>query len=379
MKNMLTFTCCIAVLATAGAKTVGTTAAAAIRDSATKSCNNAVDYLLSRQGDDGAWASHPAITALAVMGIHQADGEPNDKIGQAVTAGLDYILRFVQPDGSIWTNTAKEYPNYTTAISLLVLNTVNRPPDLDVIKSARRYLMNSQFMDKNRIDHGGIGYGKTGRADMSNGSWAAEALYYTDHLDREPHSADPQAAKSIRKVWERMAVFLSNCQNLPETNKQNWVCTLPNERGGAVYRPHESKAGEVTEADGRVSLLSSGSMTYAMIKSMIYARLDRDDVRVKGAIDYARRHYTFEENPGMGLQGYYYYLYMMAKALDVHGGDVIVDSNGTKHNWRDDILNAFISRQRPDGSWINSDGRYMESVPELVTSYNLIAMKVAMK
>ena len=56
-------------------------------------------------------------------------------------------------------------------------------------------------------------------------------------------------------------------------------------------------------------------MTYAGLKSMIYAGLTADDPRVKAAYDYITKHYTLDENPGLGQQGLYYYYQTFAKAL----------------------------------------------------------------
>ena len=40
-------------------------------------------------------------------------------------------------------------------------------------------------------------------------------------------------------------------------------------------------------------------MTYAGLKSMIYAGLSRDDPRVKAVLSYIIQHYTVDENPGL--------------------------------------------------------------------------------
>ncbi len=335
-------------------------------------------FLQSKQLDDGSWISHPAVTGLCVIAIHDTDSQNAARVKQAVNNGLDYILQSVQPDGSIWTENAHAYPNYTTAISLVALSTVNRPGDLDAIRSARRYLMDSQFQDRNSIDYGGIGYSKTGRADLTNLTWTAEALYHTDYLDQETQGDSAVAAQQVRDLWEKVQVFITNCQNLPEMNKQDWVSKRDDDYGGFVYRPTESKSGSLTDASGKVSLLSSGSVTYAGLMSMIYAKMDKDDYRVKGAMSYIRNHYTLEENPGMGVQGLYYYLNIMTKAFNAYSEDVIVDAGGTPHKWRSEVTEKFLSMQQPDGHWINENGRYMESVPELVTAHSVTAMKIAL-
>jgi squalene-hopene/tetraprenyl-beta-curcumene cyclase len=119
-------------------------------------------------------------------------------------------------------------------------------------------------------------------------------------------------------------------------------------------------------------------MTYAGIKSMIYAGLKKDDPRVKAATDWVRKHYTVGENPGMPadrrLQGLFYYYHTMAKCLDSLGWDHVEDMNGTKHDWRKDITEALAKRQRPDGSWVNDADRWFEGDPNLVGGYALMTL-----
>ena len=349
-----------------------------IHEKGKKSLVEGTTFILSKQSSEGAWAGHPAITALCVLSIYGVPVDDKKKLEEAINEGLDYVLKFVQPDGSIWSKNAKEYPNYTTSIALLALSSINRPQDLNIIKNARNYLKNSQFNDKKSIDYGGIGYAKTGRADMSNINFAVEALYFTDYLDRELHNNDPEITKKNEQLWQKVQIFLTNCQNLPETNKQTWVSNRDDDYGGFVYRPTESKAGSITDPSGKLSLLSSGSMTYAGLKSMIYAKMDKNDYRVKAAIDYAARHYTLDENPGMGLQGLYYYLHVMSKALHACGDDTFVDAAGSSHKWREELIQKLSTMQKADGSWVNENGRYMESLPELATCHSLNALRMAL-
>ena len=69
-------------------------------------------------------------------------------------------------------------------------------------------------------------------------------------------------------------------------------------------------------------------MTYAGLKSMIYAGLDRDDPRVKAALTYITQHYTLDENPGLGQQGLYYYYHTFAKTMAVLGEPTLIDAAG---------------------------------------------------
>ena len=112
-------------------------------------------------------------------------------------------------------------------------------------------------------------------------------------------------------------------------------------------------------------------MTYAGLKSMIYAGLGRDDPRVKAALAYIKRHYTLDENPGLGQQGLYYFYHTFAKTMFVLGEPTLTDANGVSHDWRAELVAALAKRQQRDGGWVNPADRFMEGDPNLVTAYAL--------
>lgn len=115
-------------------------------------------------------------------------------------------------------------------------------------------------------------------------------------------------------------------------------------------------------------------MTYAGLKSMIHAGVGPDDPRVKAAYEWIRKYYDIKSNPFMGNAGLYYYYHTFAKALDAMRLDLIEDASGVKHYWRRELAAELLGRQRPDGSWINQNNRWMEGDPNLVTSYALLTL-----
>ena len=63
-------------------------------------------------------------------------------------------------------------------------------------------------------------------------------------------------------------------------------------------------------------LRSYGSMTYAGLKSMIFAGLKPDDPRVKAAVEWIKKNYDIDANPGMGQAGLFYGYHTLAKGLE---------------------------------------------------------------
>ena len=155
--------------------------------------------------------------------------------------------------------------------------------------------------------------------------------------------------------------FVSHCQNLKAKNDQPWVSEDPKNKGGFVYEPGVSKAGEEDLGDGKKALRSTGSISYAGLLSLIYAKLGPDDVRVKAVLEWLRNNFSPDENPGLGQQGLHYYYHSMAKALTVLNIAELKTRDGRSIDWRTEIGNELLRDQKPDGSWVNETGRWRES------------------
>jgi len=57
----------------------------------------------------------------------------------------------------------------------------------------------------------------------------------------------------------------------------------------------------------------------------------------------------------------------------------LTDADGKKHNWRQELIVELLKRQRPDGSWVNKNSRWLEGDPGLVTGYVLLTLSYAKK
>lgn len=382
MKTLATTLLTLA-LATASAFPQAATQAArheSIRQELRLSAERGLNFLRGAQNKEtGAWgeASEPVgITALAICSFML---DPNRKQGDPVPAEVEkataYLLKNVHPDGAIYT---KARANYNTALSILALLMNGKPEHEQVIINARRFLITHQFDldEKGKQDNpldGGIGYGddRGNHADISNTHFCLEALYYSQSILADKGDA----AKNEPQLNFGAAIdFIQRCQNRPESNKAAWVSKDPDDAGGFIYNPVETRGPEVKNADGSVALRSYGSISYAGMLSFIYAGLDKDDPRVKAVIEWLQNHYNVDENPGMGAKGLYYYYHTMSKALSLAKIDFITTKDGRTIDWRAGVTGKLLGLQKGDGSWTNAEGRWMESDPLLVTSYILMAL-----
>lgn len=326
---------------------------------------NGVNFLKTAQREDGSWTSSeaPGVTGLVAYGL-LAGGCPADD--PVVTKAVKHLLTFTQPDGGIYFPKT-HHANYETAIVMMVLHAAHQNGQYkDLLAKAEQRVRDLQWdetekTDKSDLKFGGSGYGRTGdRPDLSNTVFFLEAL-------------QASGAKSDDPAVQNALVFLSRCQNLETEFNPSPFAVKVND-GGFYYTP---AAGGTSQAgntpDG--GLRSYGSMTYAGLKSMVYAGLKPDDPRVKAATDWIRKFYSIEENPGMGQQGVYYYYQMFAKALSTMELEQIEDAAGQKHDWRAELAQQLFSRQQTNGSWVNENSRWMEGDPNLATAYALIALK----
>jgi len=341
------------------AQTVGPKA-----DELAKSRQKAVNFLKTSQAEDGHWTSPeaPGISGLITYSLLENGVAVTDP---AVEKALKHLANFVQPDGGIYFPKS-HHSNYETAICLLAFNAANKSGKYtETIKKADAFLRKLQWDDSETTDksdpkYGGAGYGRTGdRPDLSN------TVFFLDALKAA-------GAKSDDPAVQKALVFLSRCQNLETEHNTTPHASKVND-GGFYYTPAaggNSQAGNT--ANG--GLRSYGSMTYAGLKSMIYAGLTPEDQRVKAAIDWITKFYSVSENPGLGQQGVYYYHQMFAKALTTMDLDLVKDADGKAHDWRKELAEHLFSQQQENGAWLNKNDRWYEGNPDLATAYVLIAL-----
>ena len=349
-----------------------------LRHEVQRAIDRGIAWLLTNQNSNGWWTTpdHPAVTALPLVALN---GEPSGKFLKnptpAIQRGYAFLLASAKPDGGIY---ATNMANYNTSLSLLALASAGRPEYDAAARKARAFIVGTQvdFGEKGVLDtpfDGGVGYGnKYSHSDLNNTLVALEALYHSKRL-----VADTKLAGAKDLDWQAAINFIQNCQNLPAFNKEPWVSGDVTNKGGFIYYPGHSMAGGVTNsATGRVALRSYGSASYAGLLSYIYADIKRDDARVAAVLDWLRANYTLVENPGMGPQGYYYYVHLMTKGLTAAGVDELSTKDGTRVNWRRDVALRLMNLQKPDGSWMNDNARWWEKETPLTTSYSLIALEL---
>lgn len=375
-----------------------------VRELGEKVAQRAIAFLKSKQDEkSGGWSippkgpSFPAITGLVVNGMLLQPGVKTDD--PAVSKGLDFILSKQQQDGGIYDQILA---SYNTAICLSALAKADNPKAKAAIPAAQEFLRKLQYgegavafeshresaeaVDKSHPFYGGVGYGRGERPDLSNLNWVLQGLH-------------DSGVPGDDAAFQRALVFLQRTQMIEEfkgvkINDMDYA--KGSSQGGFIYSTAENKASagkgeskapviEETLDDGtKVSRLRAyGSMTYAGFKSYLYADLTHDDPRVLAALGWMKENYTLRENPGVGQEGYYYYLVTFSRALQAFGEPVLEVQEETgrmkRVDWREDLIKALAEMQQSDGSFKSVNNRWMENDPVLITAYGLIAVGEAMR
>lgn len=325
-------------------------------------------YFRSSQLPNGSWKYDPAMTALVLYSF-MLDPQyiPDAKTAEAIKKGYAFLEKFVKPNGGIYD---EKYRNYSTAVGLLAFTASGKPEHRSIIDKAKKYLIKFQLDEGEDITpkhpfYGGIGYGGDDRPDLSNLHFALEGIKAAENYEvllKNPNAKLDNKKEILEAHWRKALVFLARTQNLTSVNDMDYA----KNNGGFIYETGHYKPERS---------VSYGSMTFAGLKSLLYAGIDKNDIRVKSAYAWICNHYTVDNNPEFGSTSLYYYFMTATKCMTAFGDDTIIDGKGKKHYWREDFLEKIISLQHEEGHWVNPDGRYQENIKDLATAYSIIAIK----
>jgi hypothetical protein len=199
-------------------------------------------YLLSKQDQSGGWGIRPsapvfpAVTGLVVTGLI-SDSRPTT-LAQ-IQKALDFVLSHQQADGGIYDKTL---PSYNTAICVSMLSRFPDAKAKSAIEKALPFLKGLQFGEgaiemaqlgpesakpvaQSHPFYGGVGYGRSGRPDLSNTAFWLEAL-----SNAGVETSDPAFARAL--------VFLQRVQQVESFDGMK-ISDMPyakgSTQGGFIY------------------------------------------------------------------------------------------------------------------------------------------------
>ena len=331
----------------------------------------AVAFLRPRQGADGSWSGdrkEPGITALVVTAMLRSGRvTPDDP---AVAKGLAYLERFLGPKGGL-----SEAPHsvYSTSVALMAFQAANKGGRFDrVIKGGQDFLKATQWDE-------GEGKGRERPAVRRPGLWRGNSRP-TSRTRRSSSKhcttpACPPMTRHFKRPW---------CSYLGARTSRASSTTC---RGGQGqrrrFRLHPDRGEQRDDGQGRQGrgkmqgggdgdLRSSAGMTYAGLKSMIYAGLTQDDLGSRPPSNTSASIIRSTKTPDRASEASITTTRRSPRRW--HSRQADADRRqGKEHNWRAELVAALAKRQEANGSWVNRDDRFMEGDPNIVTSFGLLA------
>ena len=299
----------------------------AVRLQARRLIRHGLSFLAQHQESNGAWLGRygPAVTALAVRGFVEA-GIPMRNVH--VQRALRFIERSRHADGGFYNNVE---PDYNTAI---VLRTLSMLPGNRYRRQARRGLaFLRQRLSKLRAV-----------AHINSGWYSGRSIL-----------------RELMKTPGYLSTPMSRC--------------VPASQINAGLPPSCMELDPAERSDNTI-LSQYGRITYAQLKSMIYAGLGPHDPRVVRLSRWISGHYTLADNPSENSSmGVYYYYLVFAQTLGATGRSSVLDSSGVRHNWRRDLVRELARRCRPGGFWRNTgNSAWLEGKPVMATTYAVLAL-----
>ena len=284
------------------------------------SVEKAVKWISTQQNPDGGFgpygeqkdlrlkdASDVGITAFAVYALAKSPPAARASLGSSVSRAVDFLLSKQQKDGGFYDPKDATLQNYKTCVTLLALNALDRAKHADAIQKAQAFIKAQQFDEDDgykpgeNLMYGGITYGpgEKRKADLSNTQFGLEALAES-------------GVSGSEELWKKAVVYIARCQNAKAVEPilaDLKIGTTGD--GGFRYSPGDTRGPQNKEEPGPRIFPSYGSMTYAALKSLLYANVSKKDPMVRDAFAWISTNYTVLENPGMatsaspkaGLQG----------------------------------------------------------------------------
>ncbi|MBQ7666757.1 MAG: hypothetical protein IJS46_02045 [Kiritimatiellae bacterium] len=354
----------------------------AAADGAETALKRAGEWLVAAQNEDGSFSNpkFPGLTAIALWGLEgaaaakESAGADASAERAAASRATDWILSKAQPDGGFYTpvpgRAGGGLSTYNTALCLTALSFAKRD-DADFtakILAARSFLATQQLAGDDSFA-GGFGYDKEAPhryADLNNSTFAMEAMRRTQRFEE----MRPAGEKKADLDWGAALKFAESLHNGADAGDS---------AGGFAYSPADAKAGTDGNAGEKVVLRSYGSITYSGLLALVYCKLEAHDPRVRSTLDWASRHWTLEENPGVGDQGLYFFYDIIGRSLSVAGISAIprAGDQGGEIDWRSELKAKMAALQREDGSYANRNGRFWENDRVLTTGYSAVTLAFA--
>jgi hypothetical protein len=343
-----------------------------------------VDFLLSRQSEDGGWRSDTygtfkdgtALTPLALNALLAAAPDRQDAIRKAA----DYLAAMTRPSYGY------DFAIYTAALTVSALShprcpARHRARDAWLSELKKRQLTEDLGWKPEDREYGGWGYSRDLPRKARPGELGLPLIESNLSATRFALDALTAAGSPAKEaLFARALTFIHRCQNWEDDEKKREPAS---DDGGFFFiydDPVRNKAGIAgTDRRGRPRYHSYGSVTADGLRCLAHCGVAESDARRQAAAEWLRKHYQPGRHPGdyaekreMDRMAVFYYF--AASASKEPAGSLQIDTAHGKRLLRELLAEDVIGNQRQDGSWINPAHAIREDDPIAATSFALIAL-----
>lgn len=273
------------------------------RSDVERALERALEFLASKQREDGSWSSNPAISGLVMTAFLACGHLPGEgPYGELLDRGLDNILKHQESSGAFTTRGQMYEHGIVTLLLAEVVGMTDHRRARQALERAVALTLRAQNVSKSARDAGGWRYTpNSSDSDLSVTAWQMLALRAARNAgENVPADAIARAVAYVRR------------------------CAVPaGSGGGFAYQP-----------GGGANRARTGAGTLALQLCGAY-----DSPEAQAGAEYLYR------NPlGWGGEWYYYALYYGTQASFQAGGKYW-------EKWRERMESTLLSRQKEDGSW----------------------------
>lgn len=376
---------------------------------ANESLRRAVEYLWSRQADDGGWHSEQyavlrsgqALTPFVLHALLGTIDAMTADESRRVQRAVEFIHAHVDEPGALghFDPDVAEYPVYSTAYAVLCLKHVQtyrhlrRSEHEELIVRMERFLARAMFDEgegfaPTDVAYGGWGFdaarkrGEPGHMDLAHTRRALQALSAPHNAAQRPSRDGPPFDRIT--LNHRAQKFLRLVQKHPQALARQpfhdaddkGTSAAPYD-GGFYFSPvvlDANKGRETTDDGGATYFRSYATATCDGVLALLAAGVSPGDERVERAVEWLRAHNDFDYPQGVptdhpdpwGEAIRYYHYAVRAEAYDA------LRWPGA---WRAELAAAVVKRQARNGSFRNTTCPLMkEDDPILGTALAVVTL-----
>jgi len=341
-----------------------------------------LDWLAYYQNDDGSWdyynldpsrnwsspTSNVGVTALATLAfLLYGYTEDNPTVSKAI----QYILQHQDKQHGYFCSEQHCLLTYETSLSILALVATHNPEYEDEIARAREWLVVAQNDEHTQ-------YSYELNCNNPDDCWAYGGWgYYCGHVVTE----DKYVPELVPYIWSdlsntQFALMALKWSGLPPDSEvwkkaENFISRCQNPDGGFNYMPPWRGRPRRAWMGGG----SYGSMTAAGIWGLQLCGVSSDDERIQHGLNWLRRFYSYWDNPQLGEEHHYYYLWTATRAFLHSGLPGILEPRPPLEGWYWDFAGYLVEVQNEDGSWESTDKE--NETAEYATTLALLILEKA--